>query len=98
MLSIDMFANGLVRALSGHSLREADAATLVKDVDAVFKSAGTSTIRFLDHVASFKAALGSIGVPGMEATTLSNQLEKLGRQVRGPDDTPVDLAPARRQK
>jgi hypothetical protein len=97
MLAVDLFAAELTTVLKGRTLRDADAATLVREIDAIFKSAGTSTIGFLEHVANFKAALTSIGVPRLSADDLGQRLEKIGRQVRGPDDTPVDLGPPRRQ-
>ena len=96
-LTLDFFASGLSRALSGRSLTGAKAAALVTEIDAVFKSAGTSTVGFLDHVAKFKADLVSLGVPAMDAERTAKELEKLGREVRGPEDTPVDLGPPRRR-
>jgi len=67
--------------------RQADA--LVAEIDSVLKSAGTSTVGFRDHVARFETIMRTVGSPQPAAHQLATQLEAIGRQVRGPEDTPV---------
>jgi hypothetical protein len=64
---------------------------LVDEIDAVFKSAGTSTSGFLDHIANFETCLTTIGADKGSAHKLAMWLETIGKQVRGPDDTPVKV-------
>jgi hypothetical protein len=95
--AVDVFARDLAHALGLKSLSDAEVTPLVTEIKAVFKSAGTSTVGFLDHVANFKAALHTIGVAPVDIAKLGGELETIGKQVRGPEDTPVELAPARRR-
>jgi len=84
--SVETFARDLVSALRLRKIEYAQARQLASDIDAVLKSAGTSTLGFLDRVRDFESVLHSIGA---SAGTLGAELEVIGRQVRGPDDTPV---------
>jgi hypothetical protein len=96
-LEVDVFARDLVAALSKKSLRSVDARELAGEIDAVFKSAGTSTVGFLEHIGNFKVTLAGVGVPRPEVDRLAQELEKIGREVRGPEDTPVKREPAQRR-
>jgi hypothetical protein len=89
-LTVTFFANDLTKAMAQRQLRNADVTPLVNEIDAIFKSAGTSTVGFLDHIAAFKTAMISLGVSAGDAAKASRELEAIGRQVRGPEDTPVD--------
>ena len=94
---VDAFARHLLQGLGKRTLREADASKLASEIDAVFKSAGTSTVGFLDHISDFRTTLGAIGVPANDVNNLGNELRAIGRQVRGPEDAPVRApAPAMR--
>lgn len=79
--AVETFARDLVRTLRSRTVTAAQAAQLAALIDSVFKSAGTSTLGFHEHVQSFQAATGS--------SMLSAELETIGKQVRGPEDTPV---------
>ena len=79
--TLETFARDLVRTLRSRPVTDIQAAQLVSLIDSVFKSAGTSTVGFLEHVRNFHAATGS--------GKLAAELETIGKQVRGPEDTPV---------
>lgn len=95
--AIDVFSRDLAHVLGLKNLSDAEVTSLVTEINAVFKSAGTSTVGFLDHVAKFKTALGTLGVLPVDIAKLGGELETIGKQVRGPEDTPVDRGPARRR-
>jgi hypothetical protein len=78
-----------VRSSSPASLPERQADALVAEIDSVLKSAGTSTVGFRDHVARFETIMLAAGSPQPAAHKLAAQLEAVGKQVRGPEDTPV---------
>ena len=79
----------LVRSLGPASLQEPQADAIVAEIDAVLKSAGTSTIGFHDHVGQFEKIMLAVGTPQSTSHKLAGELEIIGRQVRGPEDTPV---------
>ncbi len=90
---VQIFAGDLVLFLGHAKLHDAEASQLVAEIDAVFKSAGTSTVGFLDHIVNFKTVLNTIGLPPGDAAKLGRELETIGRHVRGPDDNPVQFLP-----
>lgn len=94
-VAVSTFARDLSIALSHAQMREPLVSELVREIDAVFKSAGTSTAGFYEHVTRFKTALESMGLPKGSADRLGADLEKIGREVRGPEDTPLKFEPAR---
>lgn len=79
--TLETFARDLVGTLRSHPVTDAQAAQLVALIDSVFKSAGTSTVGFHEHVQKFEEAAGS--------GKLAAELEAIGKEVRGPEDTPV---------
>ncbi len=93
--AVGIFARDLARALGSRPIQETEARRLVLEIDRVFKSAGTSTAGFLEHVANFENALVATGTERSAAHKLAAQLESIGRQVRGPEDTPVQPMRAR---
>jgi hypothetical protein len=84
--AVDVFARDLIQFLGHANLRDAEASQLANEVDAVFKSAGTSTAGYLDHIGNFRAVLLTMGVSPVKLCT---ELETIGKQVRGPEDAPV---------
>jgi hypothetical protein len=78
-----------VRSSGPASLPELQADALAAEIDSVLKSAGTSTVGFHDHVARFETIMLTIGSPQQAAHKLATELEAIGKQVRGPEDTPV---------
>ena len=92
--AVEAFARNLVRALRGQSVQEFQAAQLTAEIDSVFKSAGTSTVGFLAHVEDFQTCLAGFVQDKAAVRNLGGQLAAIGKQVRGPEDTPVDLGPS----
>jgi hypothetical protein len=62
---------------------------VVAEIDSVFKSAGTSTLGFRNHIGRFEKIMITVGTSRSTAHQLAAELEIIGRQVRGPEDTPV---------
>jgi hypothetical protein len=46
-------------------------------------------IGFHDHVGQFEKIMLAVGTPQSTSHKLAGELEIIGRQVRGPEDTPV---------
>jgi len=95
--AVEQFARDLIswsrlaaiRLSSQASLPENQADALAAEIDSVLKSAGTSTAGFRDHIARFETIMLTVGSPQPAAHKLAAQLEAIGKQVRGPEDTPV---------
>jgi hypothetical protein len=95
-LAVERFATDLIwsllaagRSLSSATLPKWQVDAMVAEIDSVLKSAGTSTVGFHDHVARFEAIMLRVGAPPSPAHKLAAQLEAIGKQVRGPEDSPV---------
>lgn len=88
--TLETFARDLARTLRSRPVSGAQAAQLVSLIDSVFKSAGTSTIGFYEHVRKFQEEAGS--------SKLAAELAAIGKQVRGPEDTPVMPAQSFRRR
>lgn len=92
---VEWFASDLIaslatiRSLSPAILPKSQADAIVAEIDSVLKSAGTSTVGFRDHIVHFETIMFTAGTPRWTARRLASQLELIGRQVRGPEDTPV---------
>ncbi len=68
--------------------REASASTSIVEV---LESAGIGTYRFKESVARAKQALISLGLTDWKAQGIAERLRMVGKEVRGPDDTPVQM-------
>jgi hypothetical protein len=88
-VSVQQFAADLARFLEGKPATGEQAQKLAAHIDKVLKSAGTSTMDFNATVSDFEVTLKAIGVTGLYAHAAANRLENIGKQVRGPDDSPV---------
>ena len=97
-LAVAVFAQDLAGVMRQPKVVDSHVPRLAAEIDAVFKSAGTSTAGFFDHIQNFKTILIEMGVPKSQADKPSRDLEIIGRQVRGPEDTPATppAAPRRR--
>ena len=62
---------------------------MVAEIENIFKSAGTSTVGFHDHVEKFERIMINIGTTQSTVHKLAATLETIGKQVRGPEDTPA---------
>lgn len=87
--TVQSFVNELAMALAGRPLARVQAAQLAGEIVYVMQSAGTSTSGFFDAVNQFGGRLSAIGVSPLRAKSVAAQLERMGREVRGPDDFPV---------
>jgi hypothetical protein len=56
----------------------------------VLESAGVGTYRFKESVARAKQALISLGLANWKAQGIAERLRMVGKEVRGPDDMPVE--------
>ena len=84
-VSLHLFVNALADALAGNRLPDPDADALARDIYRVMQSAGTSTIGFHEVIQGFRARLLALGAKPAAA----GALERIGREVRGPDDSPA---------
>jgi hypothetical protein len=94
--AVEQFARDLissrlatVRSSGPAPLQAPQADAIVAEIDSVLKSAGTSTLGFHDHLGQFEKVMLAVGTPLSTAHKLAGQLEIIGRQVRGPEDTPA---------
>jgi len=88
-LALAFFAQDLAGLMRQPKVVDSHVPRLVGEIDAVFKSAGTSTAGFFDHIQNFKTILIEMGVPRGLVDKPARDLETIGRQVRGPEDTPA---------
>jgi hypothetical protein len=93
---VEQFARDLVRSrlspfhpANPVPIPETRVDALVAEIDSIFKSAGTSTVGFHEHVEKFERVMINIGTTQSTAHKLAATLETIGRQVRGPEDTPA---------
>jgi hypothetical protein len=87
--SVEGFANSLANALKGRSLTRASTAGIANVITRVMQSAGTSTVGFFNVVGEFKSQLARSWVPDVQAGLVSEGLERVGKEVRGPEGAPV---------
>jgi hypothetical protein len=87
--TLKQFSESLVSALAGHSFGQEDLDRLAGDIQQTVQSAGTSTIGFEETIQDFEKRLMRTGVKSARAHLVASNLERLGREVRGPDDRPV---------
>ena len=83
------FSDSLVGALAGHVPAQEDLDRLAGDIQQTLQSAGTSTIGFTETIKDFERRLVRAGVPAIRAHLVATNLERVGREVRGPEDAPV---------
>jgi hypothetical protein len=89
--AVQEFANGLAAALGGHALKTEEIDGFARAIESVLQSAGTSTVGFEQTVDDFEKKLMKAGVRALESHQVASSLERVGKQVRGPDDFPVQL-------
>jgi hypothetical protein len=81
-------AKELTTALKGRPLSTDGVAQLTTAILQVLCSAGVSTARYRDSLTEAGKALTSLGVRSSTARKISESLENVGKEVRGPEDTP----------
>jgi len=87
--TVQTLVSELAMALAGRPLSRSQAAQLAGGIVYIMQSAGTSTSGFFDVVNQFRSRLSGIGVMTLRAQAVAAQLERMGREVRGPEDVPV---------
>ncbi len=87
--TLQRFSESLVAALAGHSPAREDIDRLAGDIEEVLQSAGTSTAGFQQTIQDFEKHLMRAGVPAVRSHLVASNLEHIGREVRGPEDAPV---------
>ena len=93
--ALQQFSGSLVEALAGRPLAAEDIDTLADWIEQVLESAGTSTVAFEETIEKFEKRLAKIGVPAARSHLVAVDLERIGKEVRGPEDFPVKAATAR---
>jgi len=89
-LSLNLLASQLTIALPAKTLRPELLNPLTTKIVDILYSAGTSTIGFFESVDTVEAALLELGVTKRQAHEIAQRMLTIGKQVRGPDDMPVD--------
>jgi hypothetical protein len=88
-LSISLLASQLANALPARDLRAERLSPLTSRIVDILNSAGTSTVGFYESVNHAEIALAALGVPKGKAHDIGQRLMTIGKQVRGPDDSPA---------
>jgi len=87
--SVEQFAQSLATALSGHSFSQNDIDGLAADMERALRAPGASLSAFEQTVKDFERRLMRAGVPPARARLVASSLERLAKEVRGPEDTPA---------
>jgi hypothetical protein len=87
--TLQRFSESLVGALAGHAVMQEDIDRLAGDIAQTMQSAGTSTIGFEETVKDFEKRLMRAGVQAIRAHLVASNLERVGREVRGPEGFPA---------
>ncbi len=84
------FAEELAYGLAWRELPMKLVSQLSASIVEVLESAGVGTYRFKESVARAKQALISLGLPNWKAQGIAERLRMVGKEVRGPDDMPLE--------
>jgi len=87
--SVATLARELTEALSGRKFPTAAANQLANSIIGVLHSAGTATAEFRQSISRFEKTLSGIGVSATATQTIARRLTEVGKEVRGPEDTPL---------
>ena len=93
--TLRQFCETLAGSLSGRVMGPSEIEGLATDIRQTLESAGTSTIAFQDTIRDFEWRLRRVSVAAARAHLAASLLERVGREVRGPEDTPVMKFPRR---
>ncbi len=85
------FAEELAYGLASRELPAKFVTQVSTSIVEVLESAGIGTYRFKESVARAKQALISLGLTDWKAQGIAERLRMVGKEVRGPDDTPVQM-------
>jgi hypothetical protein len=87
--TVQQFVGSLVGAVAGHSLSQEDLDRMAGDIQQALQSAGTSTAGFEETIQNFERRLMRVGVPAVRSHLVASSLERIGREVRGPEGAPA---------
>jgi hypothetical protein len=87
--TLQAFTDSLVDALAGQALSAEDVDQLAGEIERTLQSAGTSTIGFQETVRDFEKQLIRVGVKSPRSHMVATSLERLGKEVRGPEGFPA---------
>ena len=88
-IRIKVLADELTMVLNAKNLRPDALPQIAGPIFDVLQSAGTSTMGFNDSVTRFETALRLLNVEPRRARSAADRLRAIGKEVRGPDDSPV---------
>jgi hypothetical protein len=83
------FAEELANALAFKELSLKPISQVSASIVEVLESAGIGTYKFKESVERARQALLALGVMGWTARNLAELLRMIGKEVRGPEDVPV---------
>ena len=84
------FAEELANGLAFKELPVKPISQVSASIVEVLESAGIGTYKFKESVERARQALISLGLPGWKARSVAEFLRMIGKEVRGPDDMPVE--------
>jgi hypothetical protein len=88
-IRIKVLADELSSVLNAKNLRVDALPQITGPIFDVLQSAGTSTIGFNDAISRFEVAMRVLGVEPRRARSAADRLRAIGKEVRGPDDSPA---------
>jgi hypothetical protein len=88
---VEDFTSELTAAIVGRRFTSSDLLPMTSAIVDVMHSGGVSTLAFRASVERFQKGLAALGVVGARLDSITNRLQALGQEVRGPEDAPVRL-------
>jgi hypothetical protein len=89
MYLVTVFTSRLTDALIGRPLPASHAAAMATAIDTVLHSAGLGTWKFKEAISSLEAALQSTGASPVAVKKAATALERIGKEIRGPEGMPI---------
>jgi len=87
--TVQQFADSLVSALAGHAPAQEELDAIAADIESAMHSAGKATSGVEATTQDFEKQLMKAGVQSMRAHLVASNLERVGKEVRGPADAPA---------
>lgn len=86
---VEDFTSEFTAAIVGRRFAASDLTPMTSAVVEVMHSDGVGTTVFRASLERFQKGLVALGVGGSRSQSITSRLEALGKEVRGPEDTPV---------
>jgi hypothetical protein len=83
------FAEELANGLASKELPAKSISQVSASILEVLESAGIGTYRFKESVERTRQSLIALGLPDWQARSIAELLRRVGKEVRGPEDMPV---------